>query len=301
VAAAVPVRVCEGVPVPVRVPVAVAETERVGLTVLVLVLVALTLLVADGEGDADTEAVSEVVADTDAVCEAVVEAELELVDDVVTNGHAAYSLRGHTLVEIPHDAPSPWEKVPRHKLATVDNDLAIRIAAELRQSNPEGTFVLYLNMRNRLTAVDQVPARYVDGATPGLQQLIEAGVAREGAVAVILAARSMEPETVKLLQRGLQPTTNLLDVVTEREGSFLEKGLIRGTSVQVSVAASTLQEPASPYGDFEPSAPVIAQAAGAGRGKGSPYAKVNAQPRDTLLTRATLYLGELVGRFKWAS
>jgi hypothetical protein len=201
---------------------------------------------------------------------------IELVDDVVTNGHSAYSLRVRALWQIDHASPAPWEKLGRNSLFNVKNaEVMARLAGELRQSNPDSAFILYLTQKNALTAVEQFPAALsmtgdtVSSDTPAkLLTLIEAGVAREGAAAVILVSKQLDMRTLSTLREGMQPIAHFLDAITDK-GSYAGMGLMEQAAA-LAPRAGQLREDPSPYGDLEPDAPIIVQSAGLG----SPYAKV---------------------------
>lgn len=189
---------------------------------------------------------------------------VELLDEVVTNGHTAYSLKQNRLFDIAGVSSAPWERVARTQLRRFDNpELVQQLAAHLRQSNPDSSFVAYLTQRHAMTALEQVPAGIPREI---LRNIIEAGAAREGAPVAIVMARGMPAETARALRRELaQARVHLADVVTDLEGSHHNAGSF-GDVVELPEALkqaadlpSVAREDVAPYGELDPEAPVIAR------------------------------------------
>ncbi len=193
---------------------------------------------------------------------------VSLMDHVITDGHAAYSMARNALVPMEHDAPAPWERVRRTDLKAMnDVGLVSKLAAELRQANPESKFILYLNNRAKLTAIEQVPARMAEDE---LLRQIETGAAREGAGQVIITARTKHDAPPRWLHSQLaRSQIRLLDVITELEGShYLEFPTADEPPRRISEIA--VREDSPNYGSLDPEAPLIASA----KGKPTDYAKV---------------------------
>ena len=221
--------------------------------------------------------------------ESLADANIHLVDDVVTNGHSGYSLSQNALFEMEYPPLAPWELVSRKNLAKVqDSDRMKEIAGALRQSNPEAAFVIYLNNRHGIVAIEQLPA---NADTETSLQLISRGTAREGANGVILGGRSFNSEMVAHISERMQARgARIYDVSTEDTPSWESSGLMPFPRRQFATAAEKTgqlrEEPAEDIGAFDANAPIIVRS---GR-KGS-YIKV---PLEGLAGIPIVQMPELV-------
>lgn len=204
--------------------------------------------------------------------DALSDANITLVDDVVTNGHAGYSLSRDGVFEMETPELAPWELIPRKDLAPVNNATkASEIAAVIRQSNPDAAFVIYLNNRNRIMAIEQMP----EATDAELLQIISRGTAREGANGLILGGRQMNAELVShVSERMAARGARVHDVSTEDLPSWAEAGQMPAPARLVRERTSDtlgtlLEDPAGELGDFDPGAPIVVQA-----GRKGAYVKV---------------------------
>ena len=156
-----------------------------------------------------------------------------LVDHVITNGDTFYSYREQGLINFGHQpvtttkprargkdadtavepgATAPWEIVRRGELLpATSSSVTLELLASLRQVDPTALHIIYLNIRNLVTALERVPNfqlpgdAHTEAELEPLTSKIFSGLGREGAKGfIILAPDTMKGGTAMRVMRHLK-------------------------------------------------------------------------------------------------
>ena len=156
-----------------------------------------------------------------------------LVDHVITNGDTFYSYREQGLINfgqqpvtttkprargkdadtaVEPGATAPWEIVRRGELLpATSSSVTHELLASLRQVDPTALHIVYLNIRNLVTALERVPNFQLPGDANTEAELepltsrIFSGLGREGATTfIILAPDTMKAGTAMRVMRHLK-------------------------------------------------------------------------------------------------
>lgn len=123
------------------------------------------------------------------------------VDHVITNGKRFYSFAGEGLMptetegyeswlngRINNPETPPWEIVSRDDLQVIDSpDKKAQLIAALRQNNPESNFLVIVNKKKALTAVDIIDKSIVVGSQEFNRRVFES-VGYAGGSAILLGS-----------------------------------------------------------------------------------------------------------------
>ena len=202
--------------------------------------------------------------------EALDDAGIELVDDVVTNGHSVYSFSRGDVIQLDHELVAPWELVPRSKLKPVNSSMdTTQIAGALRQSNPEATFAIWLNNWSRIVAIEQIPW---DAPLHTMTKILVTGAGREGANRLILGASYFDRGMINDINRSMERIgVRLTDVSDDEAASWSQAGKLNTGLAYMPQAADMRQvrEDDGGLGKYQPDAPLIVKA-----GRTGAYVKV---------------------------
>jgi hypothetical protein len=208
------------------------------------------VLVAHNHPSGDPTPSREDIAITKQLVESAKALDVPLMDHLITNGGKFVSMRSRELIRFEKMKPrrgrppklrepvrpipemekvAAWEVVPRAELTAVrtPEDLS-RLAAPLRQVNPNAGHIVYLTAKNGALAIERVP---MDIERSALHKRIASGVGRHGAAAFVVDWPSeQEMHAVEiaedLIRLGGILDVKVLDVTTLDKSSLRETGAL---------------------------------------------------------------------------
>ena len=171
----------------------------------------------------------------------------EVIDHIITNGETYYSLRTDRVESVNNPRLAAWEKMERSRLRIVaDSGTFEDLIKNLRQTNDRVAHIIYLNTRQRVTAIERVAPEQA-----AIQTALMRGIGTEAAAQVLIdygprVERGNAYEWTRQINRSLTATTTkVLDFAAQGVMSGRAEGLVTASGGFLSeTQGDTLRETA---------------------------------------------------------